>query len=73
MMGRTLLLAVAWAMAFNPAAHSAGNGADASRAKPSTASQGMNFMKIRVTINGKAMNATLIASATAKDFLPCCR
>jgi hypothetical protein len=71
MMGRTLLLTVAWAMAFNPAAHSAGNGADASRAKPSTAvsSQGMNSMKIRVTINGKAMNATLRASATAKDFL----
>jgi hypothetical protein len=51
-MAKTLLLAVAWTMAFNPAAH-----ADT------------NTMKIRLTVNGKAISATLTTNATAKDFL----
>ncbi len=34
-----------------------------------TADQGTNIMKIRLTINGKAMTATLADNATAKDFL----
>ncbi len=65
------LLALAWAMALNPAAHGADNGAAGARAKPSTEllSQGTNTMKIRLTIDGKAMTATLIDNATARDFL----
>jgi hypothetical protein len=57
-------------MAFNPGAHGAGNGADSPRAKPSTElSRGTNTMKIRLTINGKAINATLLTNGAAKDFL----
>jgi hypothetical protein len=48
-----LLFAVAWAMAFSTAAHA----------------QGTNTMKIRLTINGKAVSATLITNGAAKDFL----
>jgi hypothetical protein len=54
-MGKTLLLAVAWAMALSPAARGAGNGTDT--------------MKIRLTINGKAISATLITNGAATDFL----
>jgi hypothetical protein len=67
---RTLLLALAWAMTLNPTAHGADNGAAGPRAKPSTElfSQGTKTMKIRLTINGKAMTATLIDNATVRDF-----
>ena len=50
-MRKTLLFALAWAMA-NPAAH-----ADT------------NAMKIRLTVNGKAISATLLTNGAAKDFL----
>jgi hypothetical protein len=50
---RALLFAVAWVMAFNTAAHA----------------QGTSTMKIRLTINGKAISGTLIDSAPARDFL----
>jgi len=63
-MGRTLLLAVAYAVAINLAAHGAANAADGPVTKPST-----NAMKIRLTINGKAISATLLANGAAKDFL----
>jgi hypothetical protein len=65
--GRTLLLALAWATALTLAAHGADNGA----AKPSTESlsQSTNIMKVRLTINGKAIAATLLDNATARDFL----
>jgi len=57
-------------MALNPAAHGAGNGADGPVAKPSTElSRGTNTMKIRLTINGKAISATLLTNGAAKDFL----
>lgn len=71
MIGKTLFLALAWATAFNPAAHGADNGAAGARTKPSTElfSQGANVMKIRLTINGKAMTATLIDNATVRDFV----
>ena len=63
-------MAVAWAMAINLAAHSAGNGADSPHAKPSTElSRGITTMKIRLTINGKAISATLTTNGAAKDFL----
>jgi hypothetical protein len=68
--GRTVLMAAAWAIALNPVAHSAGNGGDGSVANPSTQlSRRTNTMNIRLTINGKAINANLITNATAKDFL----
>jgi hypothetical protein len=54
-MGKTLLLAVASAMALSPAARGVGNGTDT--------------MKIRLTINGKAISATLITNGAATDFL----
>ena len=67
---RAVLMAVGWAMALNLAAHGAGNGADGSVVKPSTElSQGINAMKIRMTVNGKAISATLINNGAAKDFL----
>ena len=63
-------MAVAWAMALNLAAHSVGNGADSPHAKPSTElSRGITTMKIRLTINGKAISATLTTNGAAKDFL----
>jgi hypothetical protein len=54
-------------MALDFAAHGADNGA----AKPSTESpnQSPSIMKIRLTIDGKAITATLIDNATARDFL----
>ncbi|TMH47346.1 MAG: hypothetical protein E6H59_03780 [Betaproteobacteria bacterium] len=65
-----LLLTLAWAMALNSAARGADNGAASSGAKPSaTVEERTSTMKIRLTINGKAINATLIDNATAKDFL----
>jgi hypothetical protein len=57
-------------MAINPAAYGAGNGAGGPVAKPSTElSRGTNTMKIRLTINGKAISATLISNGAAQDFL----
>src|SRR5437879_2466511 len=65
-----LLLTLAWAMALNSAARGADNGAASSGAKPSaTVEERTSTMKIRLTINGKAINATLVDNATAKDFL----
>ena len=61
---KALLQAIACAMAINLAAHGAANGADGPVAKPPT-----NTMKIRLTINGKAISATLLANGAAKDFL----
>ncbi len=52
---KTLLLAFASAMVFNVTAHAADNAADS--------------MKIRLTINGKAMTATLLDNVTTRDFL----
>jgi hypothetical protein len=51
-------MTVAWAVALNPAAHGADDGAERA-----------NTVKIRLTINGKAISATLLTNATAKDFL----
>ena len=57
-------------MALNSAARGADNGRVSSGAKPSpTVKERTSTMKIRLTINGKAINATLIDNATAKDFL----
>jgi len=65
-----LLLTLAWPMALNSAVRGADNGAASSGAKPSaTVEERTSTMKIRLTINGKAINATLIDNATAKDFL----
>src|SRR6267143_4472528 len=65
-----LLLTLAWAMALNSAARGADNGAASSGAKASaTVKERTSTMKIRLTINGKTINATLIDNATARDFL----
>ena len=65
-----LLLTLAWAMALNSAALGADNGAASSGAKPSaTVKERTSTMKIRLTINGKAITATLIDNSTARDFL----
>src|SRR2546422_4944820 len=65
-----LLLTLAWAMALNSTARGADNGGVSSGAKPSpTVKERTSVMKIRLTINGKAINATLIDNATARDFL----
>jgi len=52
-------------------AYGADNEKASARTKPSTelSSQETNAMKIRLTINGKAMTATLLDNATARDFL----
>src|SRR5437879_2549795 len=64
------LLTLAWAMALNSAAHGADNGAASSREKPSeTVRERTSTMKIRLTINEKAITATLIDNATVRDFL----
>ncbi len=55
-------------MALNSAAHGADNGAASSGAKPSeTVQERTSTMKIRLTINGKAITATLIDNATVRD------
>jgi len=68
---RAMLLALTWATAFNTVAQGAEDGADAGRATSTTErpDQGTNAMKIRLTLNGKAMTATVLDSATARDFL----
>jgi hypothetical protein len=48
-------LALAGAMVFNFTAHAA--------------DQATNSMKIRLTVNGQAMTATMVHNATARDFL----
>jgi hypothetical protein len=60
-------LTLACAIALNFAAY----GADSGAAKPSTESpnQSPSIMKIRLTIDGKAITATLLDNATARDFL----
>jgi hypothetical protein len=65
-----LLLTLAWSMALNSAAHGADNGTTSSGANPSpTVQERKSNMKIRLTINGKAITATLIDNATVRDFL----
>jgi hypothetical protein len=66
-----LLLALTWATAFNPVSHGAEDDTSAGRAVPTAQrpSQGTDVMKIRLTLNGKAMTATLLDNATARDFL----
>jgi hypothetical protein len=67
---RALLLALTWTIAFNPVAQGADR-ASGTPVKPTTElpGQGTNTMKIRLTVNGKALTATLIDNATASDFL----
>lgn len=69
--GRTLLWALAWATALNPAAHAADNGAAGAGTNPSAEqlTQRTNTVNIRLTIDGKQMTAALIDNATARDFL----
>jgi hypothetical protein len=66
-----LLLVFAWAIGFARAAQGAEEGAGGQRAKPSREplSRGTNTMKIRLTIDGRAIMATLIDNATSRDFL----
>lgn len=66
-----LLSPLALGMALAQTAHDVGEGAAGPRAKPSTepSSQGTNTMRIRLTVNGKAIPATLIDNATSRDFL----
>ena len=57
-------------MALNSAARGADNGRVSSGAKPSeTVQERTSTIKIRLTINGKAITATLIDNATVRDFL----
>jgi hypothetical protein len=68
---RALLLALTWASAFNAVAQGAEDRASPDRATPTTErpNQRTEAMKIRLTLNGKTMTATLIDNATARDFL----
>lgn len=66
-----LLLALTWTTAFDTVAQGAADGASAGRAMPTAErpNQRSDVMKIRLTLNGKAMTATLLDNATARDFL----
>src|SRR5438552_1495724 len=65
-----LLLTLAWAMASTPPlAARTTVGAVPVRSRRQTVKERTSTMKIRLTINGKAINATLIDNATARDFL----
>jgi hypothetical protein len=68
---RALLWALAWAIAFNPVAQGADGRASAARAEPTSEppGQGTSTMKIRLTVNGKAITASLIDNPTVRDFL----
>ena len=68
---RALVFALAWAMAPNSEALGADYRTSGSSAKPTTPlpGQGTSTMKIRLTVNGKAIAATLLDNATARDFL----
>jgi hypothetical protein len=68
---KAALLALAWAIAFACVAQGAEQGSSAHPEKPTTdvSSRGTDAMKIRLTIDGKAMTATLLDNATARDFL----
>jgi hypothetical protein len=64
--GKALLLSLACAMALNVTAH----GADSATRPPTEpSSQETNTVKIRLTINAKAMTASLSDNATTRDFL----
>lgn len=67
----TILTALAWAMALGTTACGADHGATTIPAKPPAELPGeeANTMRIRLTINGKAITATLINTATTQDFL----
>jgi len=68
---RAMLLALTWTIASNSVAQGRDDSASADGAKRTSEPrrQETNTMKIRLTINGKAITATLIDNATAKDFL----
>jgi hypothetical protein len=71
-MRRVLFLALALAMALNDAAYGA-DSSTTSSAPPErpveTSPQQANTMKIRLTVNGKALTATLIDGETTRDFI----
>lgn len=69
---KTLLMVVALAFALNHTAHGADSGAVSSggvKSTTETSSQRTNTMKIRMTVNGRAITATLMDNATSRDFL----
>jgi len=59
-------LGVALAMASTPFA---ADGITSSRAQSEVTTQQVDTMKVRLTVNGKAMAATLIDSGTTHDFI----
>jgi hypothetical protein len=68
--GNTLLIAVTSSLLLTCAAYGADSGmAKAVQAESSTRVEKANTMKIRLTINGKAIPATLRDNATSRDFL----
>lgn len=71
MMSRTLLAFLVTAMAVSHTAQGA-NGSTASNARAKSQSempdQKMSAMKIRMTVNGKVITATLADNPTARDF-----
>jgi hypothetical protein len=42
-------------------------------ARSNVAGEEVNTMRIRLTFDGKAVEATLLDNATARDFFPCYR
>jgi hypothetical protein len=69
--GRASLLAFTSTMALTHIACGAADGTAGASATPATELSGQrtSAMKIRLTINGNAVTATLIDNATARDFL----
>lgn len=71
-MRRVLFLAFAFATALNDTVHGADNSPTSSAAPEQpveTSSQQADTVKIRLTVNGKAVTATLIDSETTRDFI----
>jgi hypothetical protein len=72
MTGRTLLAALGLTRALNSNAYGADKdtvGNAQAKTPTEIAHQRMNTMKIRLTVNGKAITATMIDNATSRDFL----
>lgn len=70
--GRTLLLSLSFAMALNHAAGGAGNSTanDAAPAPvPETSAKAANTLKIRINIEDRVITATLVDTATSRDFV----
>ena len=63
-----VFLGVAPAMALNHAICCA-DGITSSSGQSDVTTQQVDTMKIRLTVNGKAMTATLIDSGTTQDFI----